>query len=238
MLKPQSGVVLLLMALMLLIASATFALARLPISSGYYPLDEENALAKAKTHLLAYLIGHEVGNYRLPFPDRNGDPQGYDGRADCVTVNLTAEHRLGRYPWLGDVDPGGCQNRSLGIEFYDPAGEPIWYAVAEALLEHNDCQNRACRWLTLLNERGELISDRIAFLLISAGKVVTGQNRSAAAPNASAFLDLYQSGGQVESNADFDEVFIQAGVAEGFNDRLEFVTVDELPVVVQAALLQ
>jgi len=235
--RSESGVVLLLMALMLLVASASFALTRLPLPNGYYAANQGEALAQAKEYLLGYLIGHSASDYFLPFPDRSSDPQFYDGRADCVTANIAVAHRLGRYPWRGDVDPGGCKNRSLGIALYDRAQQPLWYAVAEAALEHNDCQNHECHWLTLLNSRGELISDRIVFLLIAPSKPLAGQDRSGTAPPLAAFLDTLQfSPSLSESNADFDEVFILAGEGGSFNDRLLWVTLDQLPLAVQTAL--
>jgi len=230
-------VVLLLMALMLLVASASFALMRLPLPTGYYAADQGEALAQAKEYLLGYLMGHSAGDYFLPFPDRSSDPQLYDGRADCVTANIAAAHRLGRYPWRGDVDTGGCQNHSLGMALYDRAQEPLWYAVAEAALEHNDCQNHECHWLTLLNSRGELISDRIVFLLIAPGKALLGQDRSGTAPPLEAFLDTLQFAPSLsESNADFDEVFILADESGNFNDRFLWVTLEQLPLAVQTAL--
>ncbi len=112
-------------------------------------------------------------------------------------------------------------------------------------------------WLTVLDANGAVLSDRVAFVVIAPGaRVWRGdlpgsdklQDRSGAAPNAKNYLDRVTVGGTTYDNADSDGVFIMApdntrgpdGVpsgTDGFNDRLVYVTVDELlPLIAERVL--
>ncbi|MFL9611383.1 hypothetical protein ACKF11_14995 [Methylobacillus sp. Pita2] len=83
------------------------------------------------------------------------------------------------------------------------------------------------RWLKVVDSRGAVISDRVAAVIIAPGLPLAGQDRSADAPLPAAYLDAL--GGF--SNADYqvdDETFIQAPESSNFNDRLVYITIDEL----------
>lgn len=109
-------------------------------------------------------------------------------------------------------------------------------------------------WLTVLDERGNVISDRVAFALIAPGPVLPGQVRTATA-GPQAWLDTAQVGAACAApcnpgnynNADFNHAdatpwtLIQADHMSSppqgpsnyvaphlFNDTLVFVTADEL----------
>lgn len=83
------------------------------------------------------------------------------------------------------------------------------------------------RWLKVVDSRGVVISDRVAAVIIAPGLPLAGQDRSADAPLPAAYLDAL--GGF--SNADYqvdDETFVQASESSNFNDRLVYITIDEL----------
>ena len=98
-------------------------------------------------------------------------------------------------------------------------------------------------WLTVRDAKGVVLSDRVAFVIIVAGTAINGQSRPPA-PNL-AGPDQYLDSALVTvtsvtpdcasppcnltySNADLDNDFIQAEFSETFNDRLIYVTIDEL----------
>lgn len=108
-------------------------------------------------------------------------------------------------------------------------------------------------WITIVDERGNVLSDRVAFALILPGPELAGQTRTASAP-PSAYLDrvlisascpvpcvpgLYDNAGY--THADGSPTVLIRGTPSGpaaarisyygndyeFNDRLIYVTVDE-----------
>lgn len=117
-------------------------------------------------------------------------------------------------------------------------------------------------WLTVRNSSGGVLSNRVAFLVIAPGAVVGAQNRTGLGPGPIQFLDNYTVplSGITYSNTDFDgayddgaacerlttprfcEDFIQGDptdTSNSFNDRLLFVTIDELmPLIEQRVALE
>jgi len=111
-------------------------------------------------------------------------------------------------------------------------------------------------WLTVRNSTGGILSSRVAFLIIAPGAVVGTQNRAGLGPGPIQFLDSYTVplSGLTYSNTDFDgayddgsacerlttprfcEDFIQGDPTDpsnSFNDRLLFVTIDELMPLIE-----
>ena len=93
-------------------------------------------------------------------------------------------------------------------------------------------------WLTVRDNRGNIISNRVAFVVIIPGPVVSNQQRQAS-PNlggASEYLDSMVVGSGCNapcipgtySNADLDNDFIAGDITSTFNDKLLYVTIDEL----------
>lgn len=172
---------------------------------------------------------------QLPWPDRPElvDPD-YDGWSDCVNGPVVgAANLLGRFPYLGEVNlappPLVCNFQTssvrLGSRIVDGSGEPLWYAVSRNLL-HTDTsgagetqlvsinpdivRNPPYGWLRVCDTDGNLLSDRVAAVIIAPGTALTGQDRSGVAPAAVNFLDAVQVadpvGGALRtiSNADSD----------------------------------
>ena len=227
----QRGAALLAAVTVTLIAGTSLLLGRLESSAA--PRAREaavtaRALAEARRALVGWSIGaglaaggeeHVPGV--LPFPDRNSDPGGYDGTADCVTSGLSDRHLLGRLARAGETSP--CPDRALGVEIRDGSGEPLWYAVSRNLVNHRGGglpdppinpglldAPPAYPWLRLIDARGEVLkgSDgeplEIAAVIIAPGPPLAGQTRTGAAPGASDYLDSVTVDGVTFDNADSD----------------------------------
>ncbi len=175
----------------------------------------------------------------------NGLPHGTGANMRC----------LGRLPWknLGLSNQGGVEN--------DPSGIMPWYAVSANLVDptcldilNSDtitlptptvtansytttCHSTAILphpWLTVRDASGNVISNRVAAVLIIPGAPVGGQSRpTAPLAGASAYLDSVTVGGTTYSNADMDNDFITAPPSDTFNDTVLFITIDELMAAVE-----
>ena len=289
--RGQRGAVLLTALVVTLLAGASILLARLESTAA--PRTREavataRALAEARQSLIGWSVGaglsgggmeHTPGV--LPFPDRNADAGGYDGRADCVTTGLSDRHLIGRLAWAGDTSP--CPARALGVELRDGSGEPLWYAVSRNLISHRGGSATdppinhglldaapAYPWLRLIDVRGNVVRGRdgdpleIAAVIIAPGPPLAGQTRTGAAPDAVHYLDRITVNGVTYDNADSDgcrdavigaraftdcpgltgEEFIlnpdsrETGTsADSFNDRIAYVTAEELLRAAEARAL-
>ena len=246
------------------------------------------ALADAKRAIVGWSVGaglagdgteHAPG--LLPFPDRNNDTGGYDGRADCVTSGLSDRHLIGRLPRAGETSP--CPGRALGVELRDGSGEPLWYAVSRNLVNYRGGSSLdppinpglldatpAYPWIRLIDAGGDVVTAsngdplEIAAVIIAQGPPLAGQTRSGAAPGAAEYLDSVAIDGVSYDNADSDgcrdaiagasaymdcpgrtgEEFIlypdsrgTASATDSFNDRIAWVTAEELLRAAEARAL-
>ena len=287
----QRGAVLLTALALTLLAGASALLTRLESTAA--PRTHEaaataRALARARQALIGWSVGaglagggveHTPGV--LPFPDRNMDAKGYDGKADCVTTGLSDRHLIGRLAWAGDTSP--CPARALGVEFRDGSGEPLWYAVSRNLVSHRGGSasdppinpglldgTPAYPWLRLIDTDGGVVhgSDgeplEIAAVIIAPGPPLADQARTGVAPDAVHYLDAVTVNGVTYDNADSDgcrdavagasaytdcpglagEEFIlypdsrDTGTgADSFNDRIAYITAEELLRAAEARAL-
>lgn len=172
------------------------------------------------------------------------------------------DHNTGSVAYAGlSTYPG------LGQEFTDAQGNRIWYAVSRNLV--HDYENaedpvinpgminaphaitpylrqsgtQSYPWLRVLDRNGNLVSDRVAAVLIAPGDPIGGQDRSGVAdPNQ--YLDGFKIGAASYKNSDYalvDEDFIMGEDSRNvssndptfvqpynFNDKLVYITIDEL----------
>ncbi|HED33242.1 MAG TPA: hypothetical protein ENJ08_03360 [Gammaproteobacteria bacterium] len=183
---------------------------------------------------IPYGSGVEFG--RLPFPDRQNDPSVYDGKSDCInyTDSLTNSLLLGRFPWLRDECNGNFIDINANLK--DGNGDRLWYAVSSHMVRHVSNASFSSKfldssqynqWITIYNQNGNIVSDRVAFVSISPGTALAGQNRNST--NPSNFLDSYNVPGiGVVNNFDTDMRFVKAPENSTFNDQLIYITIDEL----------
>lgn len=163
---------------------------------------------------------------------------------------------LGRLPWVElGISYGDTPEN-------DPAGLMPWYAISANLIDPtclailnsdtvtlpaptvtNNTYTLSCAsssqlphpWLTIRDEKGNVISNRVAAVIIIPGPPLAGQTRPAS-PNLAgpaAYLDSITVSGITYSNADLDNDFIQASPSGTFNDKLLFITIDELIAAVE-----
>jgi hypothetical protein len=197
--------------------------------------------------------------------------QNYDGDAEAACMDGTRVtgmplisgsvnvRCLGRLPWriLKASIPAPSEQ--------DADGRMPWYAVSANLTRIDTCLtvlnsemvtrsypgSHVCAsatslpypWLTVRDTRGNVISNRVAFVVFVPGPVVGNQQRRAA-PNlgtAADFLDslTVPSGCSAPcvpgtyNNADLDNDFIAGDASDTFNDKLLYVTIDDLIAAVE-----
>ena len=214
-----------------LVAGTSFMLARMENTAE--PRAREaavtaRALADAKRAIVGWSVGaglagdgteHVPG--LLPLPDRNNDPGGYDGTADCVTNGLSDRHLIGRLARAGETSP--CPGRALGVELRDGSGEPLWYAVSRNVVNYRGGGSLdppinpglldaapVYPWIRVIDAHGDVLtaSDgdplEIAAVVIAPGPPLAGQTRSGAAPGPAEYLDRVAVNGVIHDNADSD----------------------------------
>jgi hypothetical protein len=257
--KQQGLALILFLITALTVAGGSFFITAQRIKNSSIQTDTTTykALAAAKQTLVAYSIGYapddvtqseELG--RLPYPDRSSDPGGLDGMSDCLSYGTTPgpinnlSLLIGRLPWLGTEPPCPGPNSPINFDLRDSAGERLWYAVAPHMVPNLDNAlfspdildpDAPNQWITLYDENG-LVSDRIAFIVISAGTAHTGQNRNS--NTISDYLDSYTVPGVGNiNNYDTDLTFVKAAKSDNFNDKLIYVTIDELMPLIQKRIL-
>jgi len=161
----------------------------------------------------------------------------------------------------------------LNQVFTDAQGNRLWYAVSRNMIydyEHSENPiinpgminaphaitpymrqggTQSYPWLTVLDRNGNLVSDRVAAVIIAPGSPLENQNRSTSAPNASEFLDGFMIGAANYKNSDStqaNENFIMGEDSRNvpasdttfvkpyyFNDKLVYITIDELMMALE-----
>ncbi|VAW57852.1 hypothetical protein MNBD_GAMMA11-2775 [hydrothermal vent metagenome] len=199
------------------------------------------SLTQAKRALDNFFIsyipyGSAIEIARLPFPDRRNDPGVYDGKSDCINYSDTLSNNLllGRFPWLRDECNGNFIDINANIK--DGNGDRLWYAVSPHMVRHTSNANFSSQfldanqynqWITLYDQAGGIISNRVAFICLSPGISLSGQNRLNTGTDN--FLDSYNVPGiGVINNFDMDMRFVKAPKSSSFNDQIIYMTIDEL----------
>ena len=205
--------------------------------------------------------------------DVNGVSTVYDGKSDCLPPNYVNSSTmvygysvlLGQLPVYGQTFP--CLDPKIGIgdDFKDADGNKLWYAVSRNLVHKyetypvvydasgNVTNDYAINpsvvnfptypWLKVVDANGNVLSDKVAAVIISPGRPIGAQNRSATA-NPSEFLDSITESATVYSNANYllpNQVFIMGQDSKtvttsdprfsqpyNFSDKLVYITIDEL----------
>lgn len=216
-------------------------------------------LEQAKEALIGWSVAHPQYPGMMPFPDRNGDGD-YDGNSDCVAA-FSYSHLIGRLPFATQTAPCiGSLQYGLSDNFLDGDGEALWYAVSRNLIRTSVVpgalvinpaimNNPTFPWLIVRDKNGLVISNRVAAVIMSSGKVIGAQNRAGGIAGPAAYLDTAVVGGVAYSNANYvvpNEDFIMAedmqfvsnphpvyGQPYQFNDKLIFITIDELMLALE-----
>lgn len=244
-LKQQKGAALLILLSVIILGATAVIVTQLNEIARHLDQDKKTtqALAQAKTALIGWAVSHPDRPGMLPFPDRNDDAGGYDGNSDCPSIALNNTFLVGQLPWLGQTAPCVTPHHGLGINATDAEGEHLWYAVSQNLVYNaagggyptinSGIQELTTQWITILDENANILSDRVAAVIIAPGPALRGQDRSATSPDAANYLDDITVGADTYSNADADQIFISANREGNFNDRLIYITIDELIPLVE-----
>lgn len=225
------------------------------------------ALAQAKEALIAWSVAHPSFPGVMPFPDRLElvNPI-YDGKSDCVTNGLDYKHLLGKLPVYSDSN---CLNPNYdqGVELRDGAGEVLWYAVSMNLVRtgkdastpiinpgalnvslalpkpyDGTSSTSPYPWMKVFDRQGNLISERVAVVIIAPGSALSGQSRAGGLAPANAFLESVTVDGKTIANYDYtkpDEDFVMGGNGDTeINDRLIFITIDELIIALEKRVIK
>lgn len=213
-------------------------------------------LLQAKTALIGWSVSHPQYPGIFPFPDRSADGN-YDGSSDCVNTAITPlayTHLIGKLPFNNQTVP--CVGTGLGLaaELRDAEGEGLWYAVSRNLIRTTAVGGPIINpsiadaptypWLVVRDKNGQIISDRVAAVIVAPGLSIGAQNRMGGLAGASAYLDTVVISGITYSNADYvtpNEDFISGEDMRNvpathptyaqpyqFNDKLIYITIDEL----------
>jgi len=222
-------------------------------------------LAQARDALVAWAATHPDTPGLLPFPDRSGDGD-YDGTADCPSSTVVPGDLLGRFPIVGERAASGCAaDAPMSIEPISKSGQRLWYAVSQNLVRGGGggpinpdiAELATLPWLTVRRQDGTPIATAspIAAVIIDPGPAIATQDRStivaAAATEYPKYLDSVTISPDTFVNADFDacldddlgcatpgeDFIIFPQTADAFNDRLVFITVDELMGAVEDRVL-
>jgi hypothetical protein len=279
----QKGAVLIFLAFVLGLGAAAYMLKSVNAANLRAAQDEKTyrALGVAKQALIAWAVSHPNVPGMMPYPDRNVDGN-YDGTSDCYAsnVNFNSYFVLGQLP-LFKIDPN-CTNQKitassgLADDFRDGTGERLWYEASRNLLHDyykpdpahpdgtapvinsNIIQTPLYPWLEVRDRNGNILSNRVAAVIIAPEAPVGSQNRSSGIANASQYLDkIVMADGTIYSNYGYPDppakpvqTFIIGEdirlVARGdpayknqaiepyyFNDKLVYITIDELMTVLE-----
>jgi type II secretory pathway pseudopilin PulG len=255
----QQGLAMLIMVFMIVLALTAYMVSGLNSESLKRSRESKTAsvLEQAKVALIGWSVAHPQFPGTMPFPDRNTDGD-YDGNSDCVNAaTLDYPHLIGRLPYATQTAPCvgiGAAQYGLSDSFVDGEGEGLWYAVSRnlirpaglgALVINPATMNTPTfNWLIVRDKNGQVISNRVAAVIIAPGRVVAAQNRAGGIAGAAAYLDSAVVNGVPYSNVNYavpNEDFIMAedmqfvsnahpsyGQPYQFNDKLIFITIDEL----------
>lgn len=223
------------------------------------------ALGQAKEALISWSVSYRDLPGLMPYPNRGTDAAGYeDGGSDCFAAATSFNYQflLGMLPSRDSSDTNCITLSRKGIpDFRDAGGNPLWYAVSRNLVRNYEAPaanplinpgmlnvdavkptpydgtevSSPYPWLVVRDMNGNVVSDRVAVVIVAPGPPLPGQNRTNTATSAH-FLDQITVGAVTYSNRDYDqpdEDFVMGGdltLSNTFNDRLVFITIDELMV--------
>ena len=252
LLGKQRGGALILIAFMIGIMLTAFLIKNFSANSIKAEQDAKTmeALGNAKDGLISWAVSHSTAPGQMPWPDRRElTSPNYDGQSDCSNANFnllnsaSEPNFLGQIPTIASTTP--CQvYPGVGNRFLDSSGNNLWYAVsrnlvrrysppaADPVINPGIINSPTYPWMIVRNSAGDIISDRVAVVIIAPGPALPGQDRSGAAPLPVNFLDQVTIGANTYSNFDYAvdaEDFIIGDITSGtFNDHLVYITVDEL----------
>ncbi len=204
----QSGAVMMIMLIILIIGSAAFLVTSLTNAALSIARDSttSDVLAQAREALLGYAASDPNRPGELPCPDFNNDGQiliadDYSG-SNCKSL-------VGWLPW-----------KTLGLpELRDANGNHLWYALADpfhanssAILNSDTPTTYPTKMLTVINSAtGATLASNVVAIVFSPSTALAGQIRSPIDNNASSSIPNYLEG---------DNAILGTTVFQTANDKL------------------
>jgi len=251
-LHKQQGVTLLILAVIMILAFATFAVSKLSINDVKIKkvIKTQAVLKEAKEALIAYVMSYP----ELKVSSTVRGP-GYFPCPDLADVNgvLDGKSQSGCNP-AGVVIPGHYPWKTIGsLDFKDTANESLWYAVSETFDNTGNPPPDVINVdtvgsISLRKNDGSLKNNAttntgIVAIIIAPGKALTRldgytQNRNGDPNNAVDYLDIKNG----EDNAVFthnsEQGFIQGDFQldtnnVGFNDEIIAITYNDIMPLIQ-----
>jgi len=249
-LHKQQGITLLILAVIIVLAFATFSASRLSINdvTAKQLIKTQTVLKEAKAALIAYVVSYPEakvsatirGPGYFPCPDLADINDVFDGKSQS---SCNGPETLGRYPW-----------KTIGSrDFKDSANESLWYALSETFDNTGspdpDVINVATvGTISLRRSDGSLKNNAttntgIVAIIIAPGTALTRvdgyqQNRGGDPNSAIDYLDILNG----EDNAVFEHN-TENGFIEGrfnlngdnvvFNDAVIVITKNDIMSLIQ-----
>ena len=251
----QKGATLILAAFIIALAATVYVLKAYDPAQLRLEQDKKTYLAlnEAKQALISWAVSNSVNPGQMPFPDRNADGN-YDGRSDCPSPVSAFSHSflIGQLPLYGQTNPCISPQAGLGINTKDGGGNPLFYAVSRNLVHKYDAptgnpiinpsiiSSPTHPWLKVLDANGVPVSNRVAAVIIAPKDAIGSQDRTGVA-NIINYLDTFLIGSATFSNSDYDsndEDFVINRNSMDVNDKLVYVTIDELMYALEKRVLQ
>ncbi len=256
--RSQNGLALLMLVFVLALAITAYTVKALNSSEIKVAKGKKTAeaLAEAKTALIGWSVSHPIHPGIMPFPDRSADGN-YDGNSDCSAAIPNFNILIGRLPFLGQTAPCAAASPGLASSLVDGNGEQLWYAVSRNLVRTSfvpvinpsiaDVPTE--NWLVVRDKDGQIISDRVAVVVMAPGAPIGAQDRSGGLAGPAAYLDRITISGTNYGNDDYtvanegfvisDDMQMVSSVDPRylqpyeFNDKLAYITIDELIVALE-----
>lgn len=267
----QNGMVLMMMLIIVILGAAAVLVGAL--RSAAVQIDRNktaaNLLALAREVAIGNIVGglggQSPGNTLRPDSFSSTEsPYNYDGSADggCFDASKGSSSPVAGLPLIGSGANMRCLGRlpwkelSLSIgtpSENDPYGIMPWYAVSANLVDpanvtfNSELLNASPPlhpWLTVRDMNGNVLSNRVAFIVIIPGPALSGQSRTRS-PNLggpSQYLDSIAVPAACTApcvpgtykNYDLDDDYIIGDDSNPqFNDKLIYVTIDTLMPLVE-----
>lgn len=245
----QSGIALIIIIVVIVIgaagvfmATANFKQQQIAVNNSSHSLLDE-----VKKAIVGWSVSHPNKPGMLPWPDLSTDSN-FDGNSDCISSSPSYSNLLGRVPWLGQTSPCVAPLTGMSIQSIGATGSPIYYAASPNLVYNYNAvsyptinssfRNLNSGWLTVIDNRGNVLSNRVAFVVIAPGRALNNQQRNGATPGINQYLDSITINGTSYSNANTDGIFISGHPGSAFNDLIQYVTIDQLMDIVEKRVLR
>ena len=194
--------------------------------------------------------------------DGGGDCNGQTAVNLPLRVITLNNPLLGRFPYLNQAAGGGGCTQIRIAHNVSNSRYPLHYAVSENLVQYNvldvpsatnitnninsnvlnepDVAGAPSGWLTVYDGNGAILNNRVAFIVFYPGAQLPGQNRAPVSANSAQYLESFNVPGIgiVNNSNPIPGNYVAANETATFNDKLVFVTVDDLMRRVEAAILR